>query len=118
MASYRELIVWQAAVELSVRCYEATKPFPPSEAYGMTSQVRRAATSIAANIAEGHGRETSSQFVQFLRVAQGSLRELETHLIIAQRVGLLSSTASEPLMKGADEVGKMLRGLMRTLQKR
>jgi four helix bundle protein len=110
--------VWQASVELAVRCYEATKPFPNAEMYGLTSQIRRAATSIAANIAEGHGRDTASQFVQYLRVAQGSLRELETHLVISQRVGLLSATAAEPLMESCGQVGKMLRGLIRTLQKR
>jgi four helix bundle protein len=116
MASYRELLVWQAAVELAVMCYDATKPFPRTEAYGMTAQIRRAAASIAANIAEGHGRDTPSQFLQFLRIAQGSLRELETHLTIAYKVGLVASTTAEPLTASCTEVGKMIRGLIRTLQ--
>lgn len=118
IASYRELLVWKSAVDLAVHCYEATKPFPSGEKFGMTSQIRRASSSIAANIAEGHGRDTDTQFLQFLRVAQGSLRELETHLIISQRAGLLSERAMEPLMTQCGEVGKMLRGLIRSLQKR
>ncbi len=74
--SYRDLLVWQAAIELAVQCYDATKGFPVSEMYGMTSQMRRASSSIAANIAEGHGRDGTAHFVQFLRIAQGSCRSL------------------------------------------
>jgi four helix bundle protein len=117
ITSYRDLLIWSAAVELAVRCYEATKQFPGSEAYGMTSQIRRAAVSIAANIAEGYGRDGPAHFVQFLRISQGSLKELETHLIIAERVGLLSAATAAPLMTQCDEIGKMLRSFIRTVQK-
>jgi four helix bundle protein len=71
---------------------------------------------VAANIAEGHGREGTAQFVQFLRVAQGSLKELETHLILATRVGLLDMTASDELLARCEEIGRMLRSLIRSLQ--
>ena len=82
----------------------------------MTSQVRRSASSVAANIAEGHGREGTTQFVQFLRVAQGSLKELETHLLLCERVALLDKSTSGPLLARCDEVGRMLRSLIRKLQ--
>ena len=84
----------------------------------MSSQIRRASTSIAANIAEGHGRENTGSFIQFLRVAQGSLKELETHLMIAERVGLVPENAVKALLRDADEIGRMLRSMVRSLQKR
>ena len=109
-------MVWKAAIELSVRCYEATRAFPVSETYGMTPEIRRAAASVPANIAEGHGRDGTAQFVQFLRVAQGSLKELETHLILSNRVGLLDGLRSEALLAECDEIGRMMRSLIRSLQ--
>jgi four helix bundle protein len=116
--SYKDLLVWKAAVELAVACYSATKPFPVSETYGMTSQIRRSSTSVAANIAEGHGRENTGAFVQFLRIAQGSLKELETHLILSQRVGLMPSGDTDRLLGKSEEVGKMLRSMVRSLQRK
>jgi four helix bundle protein len=82
----------------------------------MTSQIRRASASIAANIAEGHGRDGTASFIQFLRIAQGSLKELETHLILAQRVALLSESTAVPILDRCDELGRMLRSLIRSLQ--
>jgi four helix bundle protein len=108
--------VWKAAVELAVGCYEATRLFPGSEIYGMVSQIRRAAASVAANIAEGHGRDGTAHFVQFLKVAQGSLKELETHLIISERVGLIEEPNQAALLASCDEIGRMLRSLIRSLQ--
>ncbi|MBX9592011.1 MAG: four helix bundle protein [Hyphomonadaceae bacterium] len=84
----------------------------------MTAQIRRAATSIPANIAEGHGRENTGSFVQFLRVAQGSLKELETHLLLVQRVGVARTEIVEPVLVECDEIGRMLRALIRSLQGR
>ncbi len=84
--------------------------------YGMTSQIRRAAVSVAANIAEGHGRETTGSFVQFLRTAQGSLKELETHLILSQRVALAGAEIIEPNLLRCDSLGRMIRSLIRSLQ--
>jgi four helix bundle protein len=84
----------------------------------MTSQIRRSSVSIAANIAEGHGRENTGSFIQFLRIAQGSLKELETHLIVCGRVGLLPGAQLSCLLKSADEIGKMLRSMVRSLQQK
>ena len=116
--NYRDLGVWQKAIALSVSCYRATSEFPEEEIYGMTAQIRRASVSVAANIAEGHGRENTRTFVQFLRISQGSLKELETHLILAEQIGLLSSEKAEPLASASDEIGRMLRALIRSLQTR
>jgi four helix bundle protein len=114
--SYRDLLVWQAGMALAEACYQATRAFPREEAFGMTSQIRRAAASIPANIAEGHGREHTGSFIQHLRIAQGSTKELETHILLAQRVGLLPGDVPEGLMRRCEEIGKMLRSLIRTLQ--
>jgi four helix bundle protein len=116
--SYRDLAVWQAAMDLAEHCYAITKTFPKDELYGMSSQIRRSAASVAANVAEGHGRESTGSFVQSLRIAQGSLKELETHLLLAIRVGLTQSGYAEPIVGKADEVGRMLRSLIRSLQRR
>lgn len=118
LESYQELVVWQASVELAVRCYSVTKEFPSSELYGMTSQIRRSSTSVAANIAEGYGRETTGSFVQFLRVAQGSLKELETLFVISGRVGLIEGPVLAGLSGEINDVGKMLRSMIRSLQLR
>lgn len=114
--SYRDLNVWQEAMAIAECVYLLSRLFPSSELYGLTTQMRRAAVSIAANIAEGHGRETSGAYVQFLRVSQGSLKELETHLLLAQRVGVASTEQTEPILAECDKLGRMLRGLIRAIQ--
>jgi four helix bundle protein len=101
---------------LAEQCYGLTKGFPKDELYGMTSQIRRSAASVPANIAEGYGRENRGEYIQFLRVAQGSLKELETHILLSQRVGLASEGAYEPLANQCETVGKILRALIRSLQ--
>ena len=116
--SYRDLQVWPEAMDLAEACYRTTRGFPKEELYGMTSQMRRAAVSVAANIAEGHGRDGRGEFVQFLRVAQGSLKELETHLLLSQRVELVSAKTVEPILGRCEATGKMLRALIRSLQRR
>ena len=83
----------------------------------MTSQGRRSAASVAANIAEGHGRNSRGEYIQFLRVAQGSLKELETHLILAARVGLISDGLLAQVLKQSEGIGKMLRALIRSLER-
>lgn len=115
--SYRELEVWGRSMDLAVACYELTKGFPREEIYGMASQVRRAAVAVPANMAEGHGREMPGDFVRFLRIAQGSLKELETHLILASRVRLASEEEIEALLTDCDGIGKMLHALIRSIQK-
>ncbi|MER8425620.1 four helix bundle protein [Mesorhizobium sp. M1403] len=115
IASYRDLIVWQQAMDLTVAISQVTRTWPKDELYGLTGQVRRAATSVPANIAEGYGGESRASYQQFLRIAQGSLKELETHLLIAQRVGITSREAVESLMPHSESVGKLLRLLIRKL---
>jgi len=103
---------------LAEQTYRLTSRFPKDEVYGMTSQIRRSAVSIAANVAEGHGRENSGSFVQFLRIAQGSVKELETHLLLSERVGLAKSDDVAPLLQRCDELGKMMRALIRSIQRK
>ena len=115
--SYRDLRVWQSAMDLAVGAYRLTKDFPKDELFGLTSQIRGAATSVAANIAEGYGRQSKGSYIQFLRIAQGSLKELETHLILSERIGLCKADAAEPLLQRCADVGRMLVGLMRSLDR-
>ena len=105
-------------MNLAASCYVLTRKFPKDEMFGMTSQIRRSAASIAANIAEGHGRESTGSFIQFLRIAQGSLKEVETHLLLAARVGIIAETECNTLIQKCEELGKMLRSLIRALQER
>jgi four helix bundle protein len=113
--SHRDLIVWQKAMDLVVAVYRATETFPKAETYGLTSQIRRAVTSIPANIAEGQGRRLTKEFVYFLANARGSLWELDTHLEAAARLGFLSPETHHELQTQLDEVGRMLNGLMRSV---
>jgi four helix bundle protein len=117
IASYRDLRVWKMAIELAVDCYRSTQRFPQSEVYGLTSQIRRSATSIAANIAEGYGRDSRGGYLQFLRISQGSLKDLETHLIISARLELLDADAEADLLRKSEDIGKMLRALIRSIEK-
>jgi four helix bundle protein len=112
--SYRDLRVWS----LAEGCYRLTRNFPREEMFGLTAQIRRSAVLIAANIAEGHGRENTGSFIQFLRIAQGSVKELETHLLVAKRVGVTNEKAIASLLGSCDEIGRMLRALIRTLQRK
>jgi len=113
--SYQELVVWQQAMDLAVGVYDITKAWPKEEMYGLTSQARRAAMSVPANIAEGYGREHRGSYLQFLRIAQGSLKELETHLLIADRIGIGEVRSLAPIMQMVESVGKLLRLLIRKL---
>jgi four helix bundle protein len=114
--SYRDLRVWQDAMALAEACYRLTRQFPREELFGLTSQIRRAAASVPANIAEGHGRENTGNFIQHLRVAQGSLKELETHLLLAERVGIMPASESQAALVLCESLGKMIRALIRSLQ--
>lgn len=114
--SYRDLKVWQQAMDLAEACYHLTRRFPREEIYGLTSQIRRAAASIPANIAEGNGRDTRREYIQFLRIAQGSLKELETHLILSTRIGLVTPAEMGEILRRCEGIGKMLRALIRSLQ--
>jgi four helix bundle protein len=112
---YRDLDVWQRAVSISVKVYHYTEEFPQSEQYGLTSQVRRSAVSIASNIAEGHARPTR-EFARFLSIARGSVSELETQLEIARRIGLLSEDASAELFQELSIIGKQLNALLNKIR--
>lgn len=115
---YRELAVWQKAMDLAEECYSATREFPKAELFGLVSQIRRAACAVPANIAEGHGRQHTREFVHFVSIARGSLMELETHLLLSRRVGLLQQEALDALLDSTTEVSRMLSGLRKGLQKR
>ncbi|MEG4087652.1 four helix bundle protein [Microcoleus sp. POL10_C6] len=106
--SYREQFIWQRSVDLAVKCYELTQHFPKSELYGLTSQVRRSAVSVASNIAEGYGRRTKNEYLHFLHISLGSLRELDTQLIIAQRVKLADNKLFTPLINEVEEMQKIM----------
>src|SRR5215813_3468593 len=114
--SYRDLLVWQKAMNLVVESYRLTNQLPKSETYGLTSQIQRAAVSIPANIAEGHGREHLGDYLRHLSIANGSLMELETELLAAQRVGYVSGDILVKPLALAGEVGRMLAGLTRSLR--
>ena len=96
--------------------YKLTARFPKEEAYASTTQLRRSGSSVPANIAEGYGRDSKGAYVQHLRIAQGSLKEFETHLLLAGRVGLAHETEVAPLLTQAERIGKMLRGLIRSIE--
>ena len=114
--SYRDLRVWREAMSLAVAAYKFSSSLPSDERFGLISQIRRAAASVPANIAEGYGRESEGAYVQLLRIGQGSLKELETHLLLTEAVDLTNSTAIEPLISQCDTVGRMLHGLIRSVE--
>jgi len=113
--SHRDLIAWQKAMELVVAVYKLSNIFPKEELYGLTSQLRRAAVSVPANIAEGQGRRSKTEFKQFLGHARGSLLELDTHLELALRLGYLNSIEHASVQEQLREVGRIMNGLMRSL---
>jgi four helix bundle protein len=114
--NYRDLIAWQKAMDLVVLVYEATCCFPTDERYGLTAQIRRAAVSIPSNIAEGQGRQGTGEFLHFLSIAHGSLREVETQALIARRLGYLDDGDTNRIMNAAGEVGRLVNGLMNSLR--
>ena len=113
--SYRNLEVWQKATDLVVECYKITKCFPKIELYGLTSQIQRSAVSIPANIAEGRERQYKKEFIQHLSIAYGSLAELETHILIAERLNYLDTNKVKQVLDKTAEVGRMLNGLRKSL---
>ena len=116
--SYRDLEVWQKATDLVIECYRLTIRFPKNELYGLTAQIQKAAVSIPANIAEGHGRDHLGDYLHHLSIANGSLMELETHLLIANRLCYLKESELQPVLSLSAEVGRMLAGLTRALRKK
>ena len=118
MKDYKELQVWQKAVALVTEVYLMTRSFPADEKFGLTAQIRRAITSVPANIADGWGRGTTKEYVQFLIVARGSLLELETHMIVSRNLGYIRQADLETAQRNIGEIGKMLNSLIHSLRSR
>ncbi len=116
--NYQDLIAWQKAMDLVEEVYRATREFPKEELYGLTSQLRRAVVSVPSNVAEGQGRRTANEFQHFLSIAHGSLREVETQLMIAHRLAYLPTESLQSLMNLAAEVGRLSQGLSNSLATR
>jgi four helix bundle protein len=115
--SYRDLIVWQKAMELVAEIYRLTRAFPADEMFGLVSQLRRAAVSIPSNIAEGYGRTSTGEYKQFLGHARGSLWEVETQILIAPKLKYLGDEEADGLLKLATETGRILQGLIASLKR-
>lgn len=115
--SPKDLVAWQRAVECGLLVYRLSKDFPDSERFGLTSQIRRAAVSVASNIAEEYGRGTTTDYLRFLRVARGSLYEVETQLVFAVRLGYLNQQQESDGIQSCRECGKVLAGLIRSVER-
>lgn len=113
--SYRDLLVWQKAMDFAMEIYAVTKNFPKEELYGLTSQMKRSALSIPSNIAEGSSRRTTGEFLRYINIATGSLAEIETQIIFAAHLSFVNQKAEAGLLKKADEISRMLQGLHRSL---
>jgi four helix bundle protein len=116
MMNHKDLTVWKESVELSVICYKVTEKFPRLEQYGLASQMRRAAISIASNIAEGAARTSSKEFIQFLYISLGSASELDTQIEIARKIGLGNMSEIEALQLKLNGISRMLQGLIRSVK--
>ena len=112
---YRELIAWQRAMDLVEAVYRLSSVFPKEELYGLTNQIRRAAVSVPSNIAEGQGRGAGNEFAHHLRIANASRQEVETQLMLAERLGYLSSDMLAHALSISEEVGRLLSGLHRSV---
>ncbi|WP_343747314.1 four helix bundle protein [Fluviicola sp.] len=116
ISSYRDLIVWQKGIELAVNVYSLTKNFPDDEKFALSNQVKRCVTSIPANIAEGYGRQSSKSYSQFMKISRGSLFELETHLLLAEKLGFIQNNELYAHVKEQiTEEGKMLNAFIKKL---
>jgi len=118
VASYRDLLAWQKAMELITQIYRVSQKFPSEGMYGIVSQMRRAAISIPSNIAEGQGRLTQGEFIQFLGIARGSLLELETQILVARNLRYLDEPTLKNLLELTSEVGRLVNGLLSAVKKR
>jgi four helix bundle protein len=116
MQSFEELIVWQKAVDLVEHVYRNSRSWPRDEAFGLTSQVRRAAVSVPANIAEGQGRTGAREFLHHLSIAHGSLFEVGSHLAVAERLGFIDRDSRLLLVAQSTEISRLLKGLMKSLR--
>lgn len=115
-ASFKELVVWQRAIELSVATYQFTSAFPKAEQFGLTSQMRRAAVSVASNIAEGNGRSTTGEYLLFLGHARGSISELQTQLVISDALNFGSEESRKSAVRLSEDVSRLLNALIDKLK--
>jgi four helix bundle protein len=115
---YRDLVVWQKAMDLVETIYRTTGTFPREEIYGLTSQIRRAAISIPSNIAEGNGRNTARDYMHFLGMAYGSVKEVETQVLIAERLRYINCSDSNGLVKMTTEIARLISGLANSLKRK
>jgi len=118
VSSYRDLKVWQAAMKLADLVYRQAEKFPPRENFGLRQQLEKAAVSIPSNIAEGHARNSTKEYLHHLSIALGSVAELETQTILASWRKYIAEDTADEVLVSADEVGKMLRGLQKSLKAR
>ena len=118
MHNLKELKIWGKAIEIAIDVYKATENFPKEEKYGLTSQTRRSAISVPSNIAEGAGRNSDKEFSHFLGISNGSSYELQTQLIISNKLNLLSDTTVKPLLYRIDEIQKMNYGFQESLKQK
>jgi four helix bundle protein len=118
ISSYRDLEVWKRSMELVANIYGITQAFPKEELYGLTNQLRRAAVSVPANIAEGWGRGTTREYIQFLRIARGSLFELETLINISSKLEYAKVQNQQQILQEIQEIGKMLNALLKRLRQK
>ena len=116
ITSYKDLVAWQRAMDLAAECYRLTAMFPIEERYGLTAQIRKAAVSISSNLAEGHNRRSRQAFANHVGIALGSQAELETQIVLAVRLDFVSQAAAVPALESAAEVGRLLHGLVRSLE--
>jgi four helix bundle protein len=116
--SYRDLLVWQRAMDLALAVYSLSRSFPECERFALVSQLRRAAVSVPSNIAEGHVRSSTRDFLRFLSIAAGSLAEIETQLLLSHRLDYVDAQRMNVTLKDADELGRMIRGLQASLSSR
>jgi|KBSSwiStaDraftv2_1062776.scaffolds.fasta_scaffold751091_1 four helix bundle protein len=116
--SYRDLEVWQRSMRLAKRIYQVTQKFPRDERFGLTNQLRRAAVSVPSNLAEGHARFGSGEFSRFISITMGSVAELETQILLSRELGYVDAAVAEDVLGELDGIGKMLRGLAKSIQKR
>lgn len=114
--TYRDLRVWQAAMSAAAEIYNLVKKLPKEETYALSDQMRRAAVSIPSNIAEGQGRSSTREFLQFLNIARGSIYELETQLLLSEKIQLLTQTDILPAMEKLSFTGKLLNALIKKLR--
>lgn len=115
-SDFKELKVWQKAIDLTISIYTITKQFPPEEKFGISSQMRRSAVSIPSNISEGHGRNSKNDYFHFLSIARGSACELQTQLIISEKLEFISQEDNLILQNQLTEIDKMLVGIMSYLK--